>query len=153
MSDCFFRSRGVDRCVKTYHNPSLERYFEFESNDCNNFDHTRSFIATVNPIRKRIASSGSTNSHRLYGKSSSCSRSICSLSLHRFSPNSTSCACFEGSVTLRSGTICRCCSKHRHFIEGIAKNQRIAPEFCSGRYHRLWLQRARICILHQSDPS
>lgn len=41
----------------------------------------------------------------LYGTLPSFSCMICSLRRHRFSPNSSSRACFDGSVTLRSGTI------------------------------------------------
>ena len=43
----------------------------------------------------------------LYGTLPSFSRMICSLKRHRFSPSSSSCACFDGLVTLRSGTILR----------------------------------------------
>ena len=47
----------------------------------------------------------------LYGTLPSFSWMICSLKRHRFSPNSSSCACFDGSVTLRSGTILRIFNK------------------------------------------
>lgn len=40
-----------------------------------------------------------------YGRLSSFSERICSVNLHSCSPSSSSWACFEGSVTLRSGTI------------------------------------------------
>lgn len=63
------------------------------------------FHPSIHPFQFIPSVSSSSYRSCLYGRPPSFSVMICSLSRHRFSPNSSSCACLDGSVTLRSGMI------------------------------------------------